>query len=47
MHRLYKEYGTYTAVANEVGRSPSTVAKYLKLENLPANIKILVVQGLK
>lgn len=29
MNELYLEYGTYSAVAREVGRAPSTVKKYI------------------
>ena len=30
MHRLYKELGTYAAVAERIGRSASSVARYIK-----------------
>lgn len=30
MYRLYKTMGNYAAVGRAVGRSPSTVAKYIK-----------------
>ena len=42
MQRLYRELGTYTAVARIVKRSPSTVAKYIKMEGVPRNIRIAV-----
>ena len=29
MNELYLQYGTYAAVAREVGRAPSTVKKYI------------------
>ena len=29
MNELYLEYGTYSAVAREVGRAPSTVKRYI------------------
>lgn len=29
MNELYLEYGTYAAVAREVGRAPSTVKRYI------------------
>ncbi len=29
INRLYKIYGTYSAVAKEVGRAPNTVKKYV------------------
>ena len=35
MHRLYKELGTYAAVADKIGRSASSVARYLKMEEVP------------
>lgn len=42
MHRLFAVYGTYTAVGNELGRHPSTVAKYIKMEGVPSNICLAV-----
>lgn len=30
MNELYLQYGTYAAVAREVGRSPSTVKRYIQ-----------------
>jgi len=42
MHRLYAIYGTYSAVAYETGRHPSTVARYIKMENVPNNIRLTV-----
>ena len=42
MQRLYVQYGTYAAVARETGRSASSVAKYIKMENVPQAIKIAV-----
>ena len=35
MHRLYAELGNYAAVGREMGRSGSTVAKYVKMEGVP------------
>ena len=29
MNELYLQYGTYSAVAREVGRAPSTVKRYI------------------
>ena len=29
MNRLYRLYGTYSAVAKEVGRAPNTVKRYI------------------
>lgn len=42
MHRLYVKLGTYAAVGREIGRSGSTVAKYVKMEGVPQNIRIAV-----
>ena len=42
MQRLYRVKGTYAAVAREIGRSPSSVAKYVKMEGVPRNIRIAV-----
>lgn len=36
MHRLYAKLGNYAAVGREIGRSGSTVAKYIKMKNTPA-----------
>ena len=35
MHRLYAKYGNFAAVGREIGRSGSTVARYIKLKNTP------------
>ena len=37
--RLYKKYGTYSAVAKEIGRSASAVARYVKLAGTPKAAK--------
>lgn len=42
MQRLYRQLGTYTAVAKEIGRSPSSVSKYVQMKDVPRNIKIAV-----
>ncbi len=42
MHRLYAKYGNYAAVGREIGRSGSTVAKYVKMEGVPQSIRIAV-----
>ena len=42
MHRLYAKLGTYAAVGRELGRSASTVAKYVKMKGVPQNIRIIV-----
>lgn len=36
MHRLYAKLGTFAAVGREMGRSGTTVAKFIKLTNTPA-----------
>lgn len=43
MQRLYRHsefLGTYAAVAKEIGRSPSSVSKYVPMKGVPANIRI-------
>lgn len=42
MYRLYAIYDTYSAVALETGQHPTTVARYIKLENIPNNIRMAV-----
>lgn len=42
MHRLYAELGTYVAVGRKMGRSGSTVAKYIKMDGVPQAIRIAV-----
>ena len=42
MHRLYAQLGSYAAVGREIGRSGSTVAKYVQMNGVPQNIKIAV-----
>ena len=42
MQRLYRIHGTYVAVAKEIGRSASSVSKYVQMKNVPRNIKIAV-----
>ena len=43
MNELYLEYGTYSAVAREVGRAPSTVKRYIdpnyQSQSLPKQLK--------
>lgn len=39
MHKLYRELGTYAAVAKQMGRSPSTVRKYVAMEDCPALVR--------
>lgn len=42
MKQLYRIYGTYAAVAKEMGRSASSVSKYVQMKNVPRNIRIAV-----
>lgn len=35
MHRLYALYGNYAEVGRQLGRSGSTVAKYIKMKGTP------------
>ena len=36
MHRLYAKYGNYAEVGRKIGRSGSTVSKYINLKDTPA-----------
>ena len=36
MNRLYAKYGNYAEVGRKIGRSGSTVAKYVNLKDTPA-----------
>lgn len=42
MQRLYRVHGTYAAVAREIGRSASSVSKYVQMKGVPRNIRIAV-----
>lgn len=42
MHRLYAKLGNYAAVGREMGRSASTIAKYIKMDGVPKNVRIAV-----
>lgn len=39
MNRLYAELGSYAAVGRKIGRSGSTIARYVKLEGTPKIVK--------
>lgn len=39
MHRLYAKLGNYAAVGREMGRSGSTVARYIKIKGTPQIVK--------
>lgn len=47
MHRLYAELGTYAAVGKAMGRSASTVSRYIKMQNVPNNVRIAVQNLMK
>ena len=42
MHQLYAQLGNYAAVGREMGRSGSTVAKYIKMQGVPQNVRLVV-----
>ena len=42
MHRLYQKLGNYSAVGREIGRSGSTVSKYIQMKGVPMNIQLAV-----
>ena len=39
MYRLYAKLGNYAAVGREMGRSGSTVARYIKMNGTPQIVK--------
>ena len=39
MNRLFQKYGTFAEVGRRMGRSGSTVAKYIKLDGTPKIVK--------
>ena len=42
MHRLYAKYGNYAEVGRQMGRSGSTVSKYVQMKGVPQSIRIAV-----
>ena len=42
MLQLHKKLGTYEAVGREIGRSGSTVSKYVQMKGVPMNLQIAV-----
>lgn len=42
MQKLYKELGNFAAVGRRIGRSGSTVSKYVQMKNVPQNIRLAV-----
>ena len=47
MHVLYQKYGSYAEVGRKIGRSGSTVAKYIQMNGVPLAIQIIVQNRLK
>lgn len=47
MQRLYKELGTYAAVARKIGRSASSVSKYVQMKGVPTNVRLAVQNLIK
>lgn len=47
MHRLYAKLGNYAAVGREMNRSGSTVAKYIKMDGIPQNMRLAVENLMK
>ena len=41
-HRLYKKLGTYTAVGEKMGRSASSVSKYVNMRGVSQNLRLAV-----
>ena len=46
MLRLYNKLGNYAAVGRIVGRSGSTVSKYVQMKGVPMNVQLAVQQML-
>ena len=42
MHRLYAKYGNYAEVGRQMGRSDSTVLKYVQMIDVPQSIRLAV-----
>ena len=42
MHRLYAQLGNYAAVGKAMGRSASTVSKYVQMRGVPQNVRLAV-----
>lgn len=43
MQRLYIKYGNYAEVGRQIGRSGSTVSKYIKMVGVPQSIRLAVL----
>lgn len=46
MHTLYEKFGNYEEVGRQIGRSGTTVRRYI-LMDLPTNIQIAIRKRLK
>lgn len=42
MQQLYAQYGNYAAVGRMMGRSGTTVARYVKMGSAPASVTITI-----
>ena len=42
MQRLYAQFGNYADVGRKLGRSGSTVARYVRMDGVPQAIRIAV-----
>ena len=42
--RLYEKYGNYVRVAEETGRSPSTIGRYIRKGKIPSALKQAIDQ---
>ena len=42
MHKLYAKLGNYAAVGREMGRSASTISKYVQMKGVPQNVLLAV-----
>lgn len=42
MHRLYAQLGNFAAVGKAMGRSASTISKYVQMKGVPQNVRLAV-----
>ena len=42
MYQLYAQFGNYVAVGCAMGRSASTVSKYIQMKGVPLNVRLAV-----
>ena len=42
MHKLYAKLGNYAAVGREMGRSASTISKYVQMKGVPQNVRLII-----